>query len=114
MSDASDKALEAYCRSRWGDGFWKPGIMDTRTDEARGHIDAILSTLTPGTRFTSADGREMVVVPLEALAFAVRYGGIAAEAALAEYDKNGGVSLRAAMIAAASEPDASQASERGE
>ena len=36
--------------------------------------DAILSTLTPDTRFTGADGREMVVVPVEASEAMLRMG----------------------------------------
>ena len=94
---------------------------------AKGRKDA-LSTLTPGTRFTAADGREMVVVPVEAsekmlnkmarVTYYQRAGGPTWEN-LKETGKalwrNRSKWAHAAMIAAASEPDApSQASERGE
>ena len=82
---------------------WEEASEETqemREQDAR----AALSTLTPGTRFTAADGREMVVVPVEA--------SETMRDDIADGDEGEAFRCLAAMIAAASEPDApSQASD---
>lgn len=99
MSDAIEKVAELV------GGADAYGEQD---EEVYTHIaEDILATLTPGTRWVAADGREMVVVPAEA--------SEAMMAASYRIPHARDEEIYAAMIAAASEPDApSQASDARE
>lgn len=65
MTDTVEKAAEAMCARNGEDlaTLSREGIMFHYYLE---RAKAMLSTLTPGSRWTLPDGREMVAVPVEA------------------------------------------------
>lgn len=98
MTDTVEKAAEAMCARNGEDlaTLSRQGIMFHYYLE---RAKAMLSTLTPGARWTLPDGREMVAVPVEA--------SEAMKAASYRIPHARDEEIYAAMIAAASEPDAS-------